>query len=487
MNYNRTELEAKLLAAIIHRPQLMATVAHHIVAELWNSPRAFQDSRLKVVSDAAWLCWTNGRDTTAVNIRRASGPLAEMAAESVQWLLSTVPPESESTIDRLAKDLSQLIRRDNLLDLLKQSTEMLLACGEPQEQISEVQRLIASAPGSQLNIVGVQDAAKTIMEEYSDRKQGKGRALGIPTGYPQIDSTIGGLPVAAMTILGARPSQGKTAIASCISLSALRNGNPVVFFSHEMTANDILQRMACQDAGLSFTHLRSGRLSAAGEAKLTAAIERLKRSELYIIDSGGPTPQDCRNAAMYLINKAKSPKPPLIVVDYIQLEHTKNLRQNRAEELADISSTWIETAKATGAAILMLAQLNRQADGSQPIMSQLRESGALEQDANVVMLLWRPAKDRKQTDNSTPNPLHRSQSGYNWAVLSVAKSRNSDLTEQELYWEGYCMRYRAWQPYDIHKTREQARQDEYNKILQDIISSQPSAESTIYDNEEGTP
>ena len=84
MDYTRTELEAKLLAAIIHRPQLMATVAHHIVAELWQSPRAFQDSRLKVVSDAAWLCWTNGRDTNAVNIRRTAGPLSEMAAESVQ-------------------------------------------------------------------------------------------------------------------------------------------------------------------------------------------------------------------------------------------------------------------------------------------------------------------------------------------------------------------------------------------------------------------
>lgn len=472
MDYNRTELEAKLLAAIVHRPQLMATAAHHIAAELWHSPRAFQESQLRVVADAAWQCWSNGRDTSAVNIRRAAGPLSDVAAEGIQRLLACYPPESESTLDRLAKDLSQLIRRDNLIDLLKQGIETLAASGEPQDQIAEVQRLIASAPGSQLNIVDAQDAAKTMMQEYSDRKAGKGRALGIPTGYPLIDKTIGGLPVAAMTILGARPSQGKTAIASCIALNAIKHGHPVVFFSHEMTANDILQRMACQDAGLSFSHLRAGKLSAMGEAKLSASLDLLRKSDLYTIDTGGPTPQDCRNAAMYLINKARSPLPPLIVVDYIQLEHTKNLRQNRAEELADISSTWIETAKTTGAAILMLAQLNRQADGSQPIMSQLRESGALEQDANVVMLLWRPAKDRKQNDNGQINPLHRSQSGFNWAVLSVAKSRNSDLTEQELFWEGYCMKYRQWLPTDYHMTRDQARQAEYNKILMDIVASQ---------------
>ena len=474
MDYNRTELEAKLLAAIIHRPQLMATAAHHIAAELWNSARAFQENRLKIIAQAAWGCWTYGHDTTPVNIRRASGVAAQVADEAIQWLLSTYPPESESTLDRLARDLSQLIRRDNLIDTLHQGLECLAATGEPAEQIAEVQRMVASAPGSQLNIVAAPDATKTILQEYGDRKAGKGHALGIPTGYPMIDRTIGGLPVAAMTILGARPSQGKTAIASCIALNALKAHHPVVFFSHEMTANDILQRMACQDAGLSFTHLRAGRLSAAGEAKLSQSCDLLRKADLYIIDTGGPTPQDCRNAALYLINKSRSKLPPLIVVDYIQLEHTKNLRQNRAEELADISSTWIETAKNTGAAILMLAQLNRQADGSQPIMSQLRESGALEQDANVVMLLWRPSKDRKQNDNSIPDPTNRSKSGYNWAVLSVAKSRNSDLTEQELYWEGYCMRYRAWRPDDWHMTKDEARKAEYNKILYDLVSNAPT-------------
>ena len=89
------------------------------------------------------------------------------------------------------------------------------------------------------------------------------------------------------------------------------------------------------------------------------------------------------------------------------------------------------------------------------------------------MLLWRPAKDRKQNDNSPPDPTNRAKSGYNWAVLSVAKSRNSDLCEQELYWDGYCMRYRPWQPNDTHLSREEARRTEYNKILYDIISNAP--------------
>lgn len=469
---SNTEMEARLLAAMIHRPELTATVTHYFPKELWFSQRAFAEPRLRILADAAWMCWEGGRDTTALNVRRACMDGQESASSALEWLLGTHPGESESAADRLARDVAQLVRKAHLRDIMAQGIAVLSGPGEAVDLIAQVQSLVATSPGSSLNVIESGEGVRKMLTEYGDRKAGKALPLGVPTGYPDIDGVLGGLPTSAVTILGARPSQGKTAIASCIALNAVMQGHPCIFFSHEMMAQDILQRMACQMQRLSYAHLRAGRLSPFGEQKLMNGCNNLTSKDLYIIDTGGPNPNECRCTAMYLINKVRSHGnmlPPLIVVDYIQLEHIKGTRQTRAEELTDISAAWVETSKITGAAILILAQLNRQADGSQPKMSQLRESGALEQDANAVMLLWRPAKDRKPDDNFTPDPADRSKAGANWAVLSVAKSRNSNLTEQELFWEGFCMKYRPWQETDTHMTSAQAQAAEFNSYLHDIL------------------
>lgn len=469
---NNNEICARLLAAMIHRPELVATATHYLPEDLWFSPRAFSEPRLRIIADAAWTCWKAGRDTSASNIIRACIDGQQAAHNALTWLLGTYPGESEASTDRLANELAQIIRKEHLIDIMRQAIDILSGPGEPLDLIAQAQSLVAASPGSSLNIVSGDDGTREMLSDYAARRSGKAMPLGVPTGYPYIDGVMGGLPVSAVTILGARPSQGKTALASCIALHAVMAGHPCVFFSHEMMAQDILQRMACQMQKLSFAHVRAGRLSPFGEHKLAAACSDLACRDLYIIDSGGPTPQDCRCTAYYLLNKIRSrgnAMPLLIVVDYIQLEHLKGNRCSRAEELTDISSAWVETAKMTGAAILVLAQLNRQADGSQPRMAQLRESGALEQDANAVMLLWRPAKDRQPDDNFIPDPAIRAKAGANWAVLSVCKSRNSNLTEQELYWEGYCMKYRPWDDHDIHMSYAQAAAAEYNTYLHDIL------------------
>ena len=468
----RLELDCRILAAIIHRPATAATAFHHITKDLWLSACSFSEHRCRIVADAAWTCWSGNLDTSAANIRRAAK--SPEIGEAIQWLLGSCPPEDVKSLDRLAREVAALIRRDELIVTLRSGEKILADDGDVQQQIAQVQQMVAAGGGSNLNIVAAREGVDGVLQEYSDRKHRQGAPLGVPTGLWEIDKTLGGLAPRAVTILGARPSQGKTAIASCIALEALRQGHPCIFFSHEMAASDILQRMACQSQGLSFTHLRSGRLSAQGERKLAMATDMIRRAPLHIVDTGGPSPLECRNTALYLLARQNLSVPPLIVVDYIQLEHLRGTRLNRAEELTEISAAWCETAKITGAACLILAQLNRQADGSQPRMSQLRESGALEQDANTVMLLWRPAKDRPQDDDCQPTPGVRNKAGVNWAVLSVAKSRNSDLCEQELHWDGYCMRYRAWDDTtDQHLSRSDARIAEANQILSDIVAEQP--------------
>lgn len=473
---NKTELEIAVLASVLWRPQLAATAFHCIPEDLWKSQHVFADAHLRIVADAILDCWNARRDANPINVIGSGRMHGVVGIDEIVRGIMARQGESDATLEKTASDLAAISRKERLAGLIAQA-EMLLSDdgSEPEAAIASAVELVNSQVGTSLNIASAAECTRKLADQYALRKQGKGMAIGIPTGFRRIDQVVGGLPTGNVTILGARPSQGKTAIASCIALHAALQGFPVVFFSHEMTSDDIMGRMVCQHAGLSFKHLRKGALSAKGETKMYAAYSTIQRLPLAIIDNGGALPSECRTAAMYLINKWGGSKPPLLVVDYVQLEHMRRgvKEEFRLQELQEISHYWCETAKMTGSAVLLLSQLNRDAAGTQPTMSQLAQCGALEQDANTIMLLWRPSKDRKEEyANDTPDPKDRRKAGYNWGLLSVPKSRNSDLTEQELFFSGYDMLFRDWdKEIDRHQTKKEMMTAEYNAYLQDIIQN----------------
>lgn len=475
-NYIQTELEATVLASVLWRPQLAATVFHRIPPDLWTSQAAFQDSSLRNLADCILDCWNARRACNPVSVSQAARMRQVTVDDTVQQLMASTAGESESTLDRVAADLAGAIRKCNLQSLISKATILLAGDEEPSTVISNVVTMINTNVGSELNIVDSSEASSLLQEQYYLRKSGKGQAIGVPTGFRRIDSIVGGLPTSAVSIIGARPSQGKTAIACCFAINAARQGFPVLFFSHEMAAQDIYLRMACELANISYTHIKHGRLSVAGEAKMNDAFRLLTQMHISVIDTGGPLPAECRTTAMYKINKWHNPKPPLIIVDYIQLEHLMHEAKPefRPQELQEISHYWCETAKIMHAAVVLLSQLNRDAAGNQPTMAQLSQCGALEQDASCIMLLWRPSKDKSETlAEETPDPTNRKKTGYNWGILSVVKSRNSDLTEQELHFSGYNMLFRDWDSYkDRHLTKSQMIQAEYNSFMADIIQNQ---------------
>ncbi len=478
MNANQTDLEMAVLTSIIWRPQLTPTAFHRIPMDLWMSDFAFQSAALKEVAECVADCWNMRRDTSRINVVAAATMRGYKNVDmTIRDLLSRSPGDSEATLDRMAEDLAGQIRKARLASLIGKAGVLLSSEDEPEKVIGEVIGMINNNVGSGLNIVTSSEASRLVQDGYLSRKDGRGRAIGIPTGLSRIDRIVGGIPTSAVSIIGARPSQGKTALACCIAINAAREGYPVIFFSHEMEAQDIFQRMICAVAGLSFTHLRNGRLSPKGEAKLSKAVAEIRNWQLAVIDTGGPLPAECRTTAMYLVNKWQNPKPPLLLVDYIQLEHLRHESKPdfRVQELQEISHYWCETSKIMQAGVVLLSQLNRDADGNQPTMSQLAMCGALEQDATLIGLLWRPAKDRRQDQADAPvDKDNRKKAGYNWGVLSIPKSRNSDLTEQELFFSGYNMFFRDWDDArDEHLTKTAMMQAELNAYLDDIIRSQP--------------
>jgi replicative DNA helicase len=234
--------------------------------------------------------------------------------------------------------------------------------------------------------------AVTLMDRIEEMSQNPNDITGVPTGFYDFDRMTSGLQAGDLIVLAARPSMGKTALAINIAEHvALNEGLPVAVFSMEMGASQLAIRIVGSIGRIDQGHLRTGKLNQDEWPKLTEAIERLRNISLHIDETPGLTPSELRANARRLSRKCG--KLGLIVVDYLQLmSGTSGDGDNRATELGEISRGLKMLAKELQCPVIALSQLNRgveQRTDKRPMMSDLRESGAIEQDADVIMFIYR--------------------------------------------------------------------------------------------------
>jgi replicative DNA helicase len=214
---------------------------------------------------------------------------------------------------------------------------------------------------------------------------------GVPTGYVDIDKMTSGLQQGDLIIIAARPSMGKTALALNIAEHvAVDNGLPVAIFSMEMSATQLAMRMLGSIARVDQHKMRTGKLSDKEWGDLSDAMAKLHETPIYIDESGALTALEVRARARRL--KRQYSKLGLIVIDYIQLMSASSQGENRATEISEISRSLKAMAKELEVPVVALSQLNRAVDqrpDRRPVMSDLRESGAIEQDADVIMFIYR--------------------------------------------------------------------------------------------------
>ena len=237
----------------------------------------------------------------------------------------------------------------------------------------------------------------TLVVELLDRVQemadNPNDITGVPTGFIDLDRMTSGLQAGDMVVLAARPSMGKTAFAVNIAEHvALNEGLPVAIFSMEMGASQLAVRIVGSIGRIDQGHLRTGKLSDDEWPRLTEAIERLRTVSLHIDETPGLTPSELRANARRLARQCG--KLGLIVVDYLQLMSgsSSSGSDNRATELGEISRGLKMLAKELQCPVIALSQLNRsveQRTDTRPMMSDLRESGAIEQDADIIMFIYR--------------------------------------------------------------------------------------------------
>jgi replicative DNA helicase len=268
--------------------------------------------------------------------------------------------------------------------------------GEVDALMDEVERDILRISESRVQggappIKQLVSSAIGTVENYFNRQ---GVLSGVGTGFTDLDKMTDGLHGGEMIVIAARPSMGKTSLAmNIVEHVVLQQKLPVAVFSLEMTAESLVLRLLCSQARVNLRNIREGFMTEADFPKLTNAAGKLSNAPLFIDDSAGLSILQLRARARRLWQQHGV---KLFVVDYLQLLHStaRRSQENRQQEIADISSGIKALAKELSVPVLVLSQLNRELErdkSRKPRLSDLRESGAIEQDADVVGLLYKPS------------------------------------------------------------------------------------------------
>ncbi|GBC91787.1 Replicative DNA helicase [bacterium HR15] len=278
--------------------------------------------------------------------------------------------------------------------------------------------------------------------EHIEQVQLSGRGiLGVPTHFPDLDYKTSGLQPSELIILAARPSVGKTSLALNIAENvALRENRPVAIFSLEMSREQLVQRMLCSQAGVSGSRIRRGNLTNEDWERLQLAAERLFRAPIYIDDTSSLSVLEMRAKCRRL--KAERNDLALIVVDYLQLmrSHTRRA-ENRNQEIGEIARALKSLAREFEAPVLVLSQLSRaveRREEKRPILSDLRDSGSIEAEADVVMFLHRPHRIEGEFEDE---PREAGVVRTEEVELIIAKQRNGPTDRVPLGFQPALFRF----------------------------------------------
>ncbi len=275
----------------------------------------------------------------------------------------------------------------------------------------------------------IRDVLTTTYEQMEELARLKGGVSGVPTGFFTLDSLLTGLHGGELVLVGARPSMGKTSFAINMATNAVRKGKKVAVFSLEMPREQIAMRILCGDARVNMQLVRKGMLRDEDWMKLARSLAPLAASEMYIDDTSGLTPGQLRSRCR---RQMMDHGLDLIIVDYLQLMGSDGKAESRQVEVSEISRSLKGIAKELNVPLVACAQLSRANEkrggsGIRPMLSDLRDSGSIEQDADVVMFLHREAYYKRNDPDAQPD---------NIAEVIVAKQRNGPLGTVKLAFLG---------------------------------------------------
>ena len=407
--------EAAVLGSMLIDPECIGDVVEQLTTD------AFYRVEHRYIFDALISLYekNKGFGIDAVLLREElikRNQFEEVGVEYIAKILDSVPSSANvGYYTGIVKD--KLLLRE----LINTAGEILESAYNQNDEISEVLDLAEQRMFSitDKNISGSASALKDLVArsfELIENRQGI-HVTGLPTGYYELDEWTCGLQNGEMIIIAGRPSMGKTSLALNIAEHiGLVEKIPVAIFSLEMGKQQLAERFLCSISEIDSQKVRRGLLSDSGYKKLANACAELSETPIYIDDTSVLTPLELRAKARRLKSKYDI---RCILVDYLQLMHLGYGRiESRQQEITAISRYIKSLARELNIPVIVLSQLNRSPEGREghrPRMSDLRESGSIEQDADVIMLLHREDYYKRNEENYEPN---------NTAELIIAKQRN---------------------------------------------------------------
>mgnify|MGYP004583073691 FL=1 len=340
-------------------------------------------------------------------------------------------PDKVPTTANVQKYIKIVEEKSILRNLIKTANEIIELGYNPTEDVEDImdgaEKKIFDIMQSknQKGYTPIKDVlveSFTKLEELYNRKQ---HITGVSTGFAELDYKTAGLHGSELILVAARPAMGKTAFALNIATNAALRGNaPVAIFSLEMSKDQLVNRILCSEAMVDSNKVRTGKLGEDDWVKLAGAIGPLSEAEMYIDDTPGISVMEIRTKC----RKLKMEKNiGLVVIDYLQLVQGNKRTTSREQEISEISRSLKILAKEINVPVIALSQLSRaveQRPDHRPMLSDLRESGAIEQDADIVMFLYRDDYYNKESEKK------------DIAEVIIAKQRGGQTGTVELLWMG---------------------------------------------------
>lgn len=432
------EAEEAILGAILVNPSCMNRIVEHLRPESFYKPahRYVYEAMLQLYNSEDKIDIVSVSDVLNINQKlELVGGRAFINDLSYNTITT-------ANVEYYSKIVQEKAIKRSLINAGSEIVSSGYDVNPIEESLEQAEKLIfdiASQKASK-SLISIKDIVYDVYAKIEERANNKGQLTGVDTGFYDLNTFTNGLQKSDLIILAARPAMGKTAFALNIAQNvALRAKTPVAIFSLEMSKDQLAQRLMCSEAEVDTQRLKTGNMQAKDWEKLANAMANLSEAKIYIDDTAGCTITDLRAKCRRLAMAEKD--LGLIVIDYLQLIEGTG-REDRMQQISSISRGLKILAKELNIPILALSQLSRAVEGrtdKRPMLSDLRESGSIEQDADIVMFIYRD-EYYKNTNDEEDEAEKATNKGE--AEIIIAKHRNGPVGTVKLLFQGSITKFK---------------------------------------------